>query len=204
MIITEPLNHARVPRVTVTSARGVPFLVLFDPATEMVEFWDLRCSMPHFSGTERARMNGAKMPGRFTGGRYIVTTLIGGGDGPQADHNEWRALDLGDGSEPDWRIDSHTMHLVRQWLRFTRFRAAEQAPAAPPAPDTGQGKRVAACLSNYSRENWPRGTITGVDTDTNEITITWDQGGSTPERYEDLGKTWVYASGHGPDEETSA
>lgn len=113
-IITDPL---KAPRLDITSARGVPFMILVDVAADLVEFWDLRHPMPHFNAEVRGRL-AADMPGQFVT-RYDIETIAR----PDRDtESPWSALIL-DGDEPDWRIDGAAMSLVRRWLRFTVNRA---------------------------------------------------------------------------------
>lgn len=116
-IITDPLG---VPSLDITSAKGVPFMVLADVDANLVEFWDLRHPGPHFNAEVHSRL-GVPMPGQFVT-RSSISTLTGE-DTDLIDFNEWAGLIL-DGGVPDWTIDSAAMHLVRMWLRFTRSRAA--------------------------------------------------------------------------------
>lgn len=115
-IITEPLKAARID---VTASHGVPFMVLYDVPSGLVEFYDLRYPMRHFNSEVRAKL-GADMPGQFVS-RYYVTTLLGE-DEHSPDHIDWGALLL-DGGVDDWKIDGQAMRMVRWWLRQTRQRA---------------------------------------------------------------------------------
>lgn len=117
-IITDPL---KVPRLDITSDRGVPFMVLVDVAADLVEFWDLRCPMTHFNREVHERIGKIKMPGQFVT-RYDIETIARPGYG----ESHWSSLVL-DGGVENWRIDGPAMSLVRRWLCFTVDRANDLA-----------------------------------------------------------------------------
>lgn len=118
-IITEPL---KAPRIDVTASHGVPFMVLYDVSSELVEFYDLRYPMQHFNREVREALD-ADMPGQFVS-RYYVTTLLGE-DKHSSGHTDWSGVIL-DGGVPNWKIDGRAMRLVRLWLRQTRRRATNE------------------------------------------------------------------------------
>lgn len=113
-IITDPLKAARLD---ITSARGVPFMILVDVAADLIEFWDLRYPMTHFNRDVHERIGKIKMPGQFVA-RYDIETIArpnGGGA---------LCTPLALGREVDgWRIDGQAMALVRKWLHFIVARA---------------------------------------------------------------------------------
>lgn len=80
--------------------------------------------------------------------------------------------------------------------RYGAIVNAACTPAAPPAPWTPVGKRVKSMPDRRVM-----GTIDSENRDAPHatVTITWDNGDTTVERYGDLGLTWAYA----PDRTTS-
>lgn len=107
-IIDDP-HHAH--RVDVIARHGVPFMVLYDPALGLVEFWDLRHPMKHWFYQD------LDMPGQFIG-RYTVETLTK----IARQSNRWEGLIL-HSDEPDWCIDDRTMSVIRHWLVLMEDRA---------------------------------------------------------------------------------
>lgn len=116
------------PIHTVTTIVGRPFVVRYLPAgarygvgggltasKPMVEFYDATHADDTAGDTGHGLPEGFGPLGQFTGGRYLVETLLGE-DGYGSGHG---GLDIGGAP---WVIDAVTMDYVRVWLRATAER----------------------------------------------------------------------------------